>query len=40
MLDETQPELLNVYTIKRVLEQMVENEDFMKAIQDDILAIE
>jgi len=40
MLDETQPELLNVDTIKRVLEQMAENEDFMEAIREDIMAAE
>ena len=40
MLDETQTELLNVDTIKRVLEQMAENEDFMEAIREDIMAAE
>lgn len=38
--DEANPDILNVDTIKRVLEQMAENEDFMEAIREDIMAAE
>lgn len=37
-LSPSTPDLLVIKTIKKTLEQMAENEDFMEAIREDMMA--